>query len=111
MNKDGISSTESRRITRYAGPYANGIGLDEIMNENCPREVNELRYENMSQGSEHLRTLGITIVDVLKHDLSNKTGVRIHKETKKSLNEEVSVELLQICGQWCDSLAFKKTIC
>lgn len=111
MNKDGISSTESRRKTRYTGPYINSIGLDEITNENCPREVNELRYENASQGSEHLRTLDITIVDVLKHDLSNKTGVRIQKETKEWLNEEGSVELLEICGQWCDSFAFKKAIC
>ena len=83
MNKDGINSTESRRKTRYTGSYINSIGLDEITNENCPREVNELRYENASQGNEHLRTLDITIVDVLKHDLSNKTGVCIEKKTKK----------------------------
>jgi hypothetical protein len=115
MNKDDISNTGSRRITRYAGSYTNIVGLDEITNENCPREVNELRYDKASQGSEHLRTLGITIVDVLKHDLSNKIGGRIHKErnkeTKKWLNEEGSVELLEICGQWCDSPAFRKTIC
>ena len=97
MNEDGITTANSRtsRKTRYAGPYTNSTGLDEIINENCPMEVSDRRYQNASQGSEHPHALGITIVDVLKHDLSNITR-GVHKQTKKWLNEEGSVDLLEI---------------
>jgi Family of unknown function (DUF6589) len=105
-----MTAESAPRKTRYSGRYSNSTELHQIANENCPIEINELHHENTSKVSEHLRTLDITIVDVLKHDLSNTTKGRV-KKTKEWLNEEGSVELIEICGQWCDSPAFKKKIC
>ena len=105
-----MTAESAPRKTRYSGQYSDSTELHQITNENCPTEINELHYKSASRASEHLCTLDITIVDVLKHDLSSLMKEQVRK-TKKWLNEEGSVELLEICGQWCDSPAFKKKIC
>lgn len=116
MNPGGTTNAQSqapreRRNSRRAGPYKNSIALDGIIDENDPIEARELCDDRAAEASTYLRTLGITVVDVLRHDFHNNSREVYNKKAKKWFNEEGSVELLELCGKWCNSEGFKRTIC
>ena len=100
-----------QRSTRFAGIYSNTTMLEDIIDETCPTEMTEVVYENASNASQQLRTLDITIVDVLRNDLYDETRERVRKKNRKWFEEKGAVELLEICAESCSSPAFKKAIC
>ena len=111
--EDVILSEPSARKARYRGSYNFDIHqVDDATNEDCPMEVDDAREMKAPVGSAQLRELGITVVDLLRHDLSSsdKRG-QLHQDTKEWLNERGSVELLELCDEWCDSPAFKELVC
>ena len=57
-----------RRGSRFTGIYSNSTMLEDIIDETCPTERMEVVYENTAKASQYLRTLDITIVDVLRND-------------------------------------------
>jgi len=99
------------RKSRQAGPYKDSIALDKIIDKTCPIQMQEARDEKAAEASTYLRTLGITAVDVVRHDFHNESRELSNMNAKKWFNEEGSMELLAICGERCNSEGFKKTIC
>jgi uncharacterized protein len=100
-----------RRSSRYTGIYSNSTRLEEIIDETCPTEMTEINYEKASNASQHLQTLDVTILDVLKNDLYHETHERLRKKNRKWLQGQGAVELMEICANSCSSSAFKKAIC
>ena len=103
--------TRERRSTRFTGIYNNSTRLEDIINETCPTEMTEVVYENAAKASQYLRTLDVTIVDVLRNDLYHETQERIRKKSRKWFQEQGAVELLEICAKSCSSSAVEKAIC
>src|SRR5271155_3518967 len=100
-----------RRKSRQAVQYRDSIPLDDIIDQTCPIQVQEARDEKAAEASTYLRKLGITAVDVVRHDLRNESRESSNMKARKWFNEEGSVELLAICGERCDSKGFQTTIC
>ena len=97
--------------TRFLGIYSNSTWLEDIIDDTCPTKMTEVVYENASNASQHLRTLDITIVDILRNDLYHETQEWIYKKNKKWFQEKGAVELLEICAKSCLSSVFIKAIC
>ena len=113
--QDAIVGEPSKRRARFLGSYdlenvCNDMAK-EITNTDCPMEVEELQKVLAAYGSRSLRDIGITVADVLRHDLSGSSREQLRKDTKKWLNEGGSVELLELCSECCDSPKFKKMVC
>jgi hypothetical protein len=116
MNQGGNTwssapAPRERRKSRQEGPYKDSIPLGDIIDKTCPIQVQEARDEKAAEASAYLRTLGITAVDVVRHDLHNKSRELSNIKAKKWFDEEGSVELVAICGERCNSDGFKRTIC
>jgi len=108
--RDGIPATEWRSA-RFTGIYSDTTRVEDIIDENCPMEMAEALHENACNASQHLRTLDVTIVNVLRNDLYHERNERVRKKNKKWFEEKGAVELLEICAKSCSSSAFKEAIC
>ncbi|TMC24704.1 MAG: hypothetical protein E6J34_00115 [Chloroflexi bacterium] len=104
-------SARSTRSTRFTGAYSNTTQLDDIIDHTCSIELSELVHEKARNVSQYLQTLGITIVDVLRHDLYHETTERVRRKNRQWFTQQGAVELLDICGNSCPSFAFREAIC
>src|SRR5271156_1292324 len=117
MNKSddatGASCPPAREqhSTQFTGIYSDTTSFEDIIDETCQMDSTELVHENVFKASQHLQTLHILVVDILKNDLYHEIQERVRKKNRKWFREQGAMELLEICAKLYSSLAFQKAIC
>src|SRR5579859_5191358 len=81
-----------QRSTRFTGIYSNSTKIEDIIDKTCTTDVSEVVHENACISGQYLRTLDVTIVDVLRNDLYHETREGVHKKNRQWFQEKGAVE-------------------